>query len=94
MDHCADCHTVAQLWMRLLTIPNQSSVPRAWDEFDSQGRMKDGPLYRRIVDVAEELMRFTLLTRDLRDTLVDRYSKRHESDESLSRRVITSQKVS
>ena len=58
--------------MRLLTIPNQSSVPRALDEFDSQGRMKDGPLYGRIVDVAEEFMRFPLLTRDLRDTLVDR----------------------
>jgi arsenic resistance protein ArsH len=91
-------NTVNQLrilgrWMRLLTIPNQSSVPRAWDEFDEQGRMKPSPFYDRIVDVMEELMRFTLLTRDIRDQLVDRYSERVESHETLSRRVNQSKAV-
>lgn len=63
-------------WMRMLVIPNQSSVPRAYTEFDENGRMKDSPLYDRVVDVMEELMKFTLLTRYKKDYLVDRYSER------------------
>ncbi|MGP9806413.1 arsenical resistance protein ArsH [Paracoccus sp. NSM] len=91
-------NTVNQLrilgrWMRLLTIPNQSSVAKAWDEFDEAGRMKPSPFYDRIVDVMEELVRFTLLTRDIRETLVDRYSERVESHEALSRRVNQSNAV-
>ena len=74
-------------WMRLITIPNQSSIPKAFQEFDTEGRMKPSPLYDRIVDVMEELMRFTLLTRDCADTLVDRYSERKESAEALMKRV-------
>jgi len=85
-------NTVNQLrilgrWMRLLTIPNQSSVARAWDEFDEAGRMKLSPFYNRLVDVMEELLRFTILTRDIKDLLVDRYSERVESHEDLARRV-------
>jgi len=85
-------NTVNQLrilgrWMRLLTIPNQSSVPKAFSEFDEAGRMKASPYYDRMVDVMEELMRFTLLTRDLKEQLVDRYSERRESHAELSRRV-------
>ena len=63
-------------WMRMFTIPNQSSVPRAYEQFDDAGRMRPGPLYDRVVDVMEELVRFTWLTRDRADTLVDRYSER------------------
>ncbi|MBB5514444.1 arsenic resistance protein ArsH [Rubricella aquisinus] len=74
-------------WMRLLTIPNQSSVAKAWSEFDSDGRMKPSPYYNRIVDVMEELVKFTLLTRDIREHLVDRYSERVESAEKLMARV-------
>jgi len=74
-------------WMRMLTIPNQSSVAKAWQEFDEAGRMKPSPYYARIVDVMEELMKFTLLTRDVADYLVDRYSERHEAAERLSTRV-------
>ena len=74
-------------WMRLLTIPNQSSVARAWDEFDEAGRMKPSSFYNRLVDVMEELVRFTVLTRDIKDKLVDRYSERVESREELSKRV-------
>lgn len=74
-------------WMRLITIPNQSSVPRAWDEFDEAGRMKPGPYYNRVVDVMEELVKFTLLTRGQSAYLTDRYSERVESAEVLSQRV-------
>ena len=85
-------NTVNQLrvlgrWMRMLTIPNQSSVPKAFLEFDEDGRMKPSGYYNRIVDVMEELVRFTLLTRDHADYLVDRYSERVESAEALMQRV-------
>lgn len=63
-------------WMRMFTIPNQSSVPKAYEQFDDAGRMRPGPLYDRVVDVMEELVRFTWLLRDRADTLVDRYSER------------------
>lgn len=66
-------------WMRMLTIPNQSSVPKAYNEFDESGRMKDSPYRDRLVDVMEELYKFTMLTRDLGDFLVDRYSERRET---------------
>ncbi|MFY9294846.1 MAG: arsenical resistance protein ArsH [Methylorubrum rhodinum] len=67
-------------WMRMITIPNQSSVPMAYREFDDSGRMKSGPLYERVVDVCEELMKFTLLTRERAGYLVDRYSERKERE--------------
>lgn len=63
-------------WMRMVTIPNQSSVPKAYTEFDDEGRMKPSALYDRVVDVMEELMKFTLLVRGRSDYLVDRYSER------------------
>jgi len=74
-------------WMRMLTIPNQSSIPKAFQEFDAAGRMRPSALYDRIVDVMEELVKFTLLTRDRADYLVDRYSERRESAAELSARV-------
>ncbi|MCC5956946.1 MAG: arsenical resistance protein ArsH [Natronohydrobacter sp.] len=74
-------------WMRMITIPNQSSVPKAFLEFDEAGRMKPSALYDRIVDVMEELVKFTLLTRDRAGYLVDRYSERKESAAELSARV-------
>ena len=74
-------------WMRMITIPNQSSVAKAFMEFDDAGRMKPSAFYERVVDVMEELMKFTLLTRDLVPYLVDRYSERRESAQALSKRV-------
>ncbi|MBL4835201.1 MAG: arsenical resistance protein ArsH [Pseudomonas sp.] len=74
-------------WMRMVTIPNQSSVPKAFLEFDEHDRMKPSALYDRIVDVMEELVKFTLLVRDRSDYLTDRYSERKESAEQLSMRV-------
>ena len=86
-------NTVNQLrilgrWMRLLTIPNQSSVAKAWSEFDDEtGRMRPSAYYNRIVDVMEELYKFTALTKDNRDYLTDRYSERVETAAELSARV-------
>lgn len=74
-------------WMRMFTIPNQSSVAKAFQEFDEHDRMKPSSYYERLVDVMEELMKFTLLLRDRSDYLVDRYSERVESAEELSKRV-------
>lgn len=74
-------------WMRMVTIPNQSSVPKAFAEFDDAGRMKPSPLYLRIVDVCEELVKFTWLTRGRSAYLTDRYSERVESAEAVSQRV-------
>ena len=74
-------------WMRMITIPNQSSVAKAFLEFDDAGRMKPSSYYERVVDVMEELVKFTLLTRDVAPYLVDRYSERRESADALSMRV-------
>jgi arsenic resistance protein ArsH len=74
-------------WMRMVTIPNQSSVAKAFAEFDDAGRMKPSPYYNRIVDVMEELIKFTLLLRDRSAYLTDRYSERVESAEEVAKRV-------
>jgi len=65
-------------WMRMITIPNQSSVAKAYAEFDEHGRMKPSGYYDRLTDVMEELIKFTLLTRDSADYLTSRYSERKE----------------
>ena len=74
-------------WMRMITIPNQSSVPKAFLDFDDNNRMKPSANYDRVVDVMEELVKFTLLTRSVSIYLTDRYSERKESAEELSKRV-------
>ena len=66
-------------WMRMFTIPNQSSVAKAYQEFDDAGRMLPSSYYARIVDVMEELMRFTLLLRPHSESLVNRYSERSDT---------------
>lgn len=74
-------------WMRMITIPNQSSIPKAFTEFDDDNRIKPSPYYNRIIDVCEELMKFTYMTRTRSDYLVDRYSERVESGQELINRV-------
>lgn len=74
-------------WMRMVTIPNQSSVPKAFLEFDEAGRMKPSSYYNRVVDVCEELAKFTWLVRGRAAYLTDRYSERVESAAELSKRV-------
>ncbi|MEW6123055.1 MAG: arsenical resistance protein ArsH [Pseudomonadota bacterium] len=74
-------------WMRMLTIPNQSSVAKAYQEFDEAGRMKPSSYYDRVVDVMEELVKFTLLTRDITPCLTDRYSERKEAADTLEARL-------
>jgi arsenic resistance protein ArsH len=74
-------------WMRMVTIPNQSSVAKAFTEFGDDNRMKPSSYFDRVVDVMEELVKFTLLTRDVSPYLVDRYSERKESAEALMQRV-------
>jgi arsenic resistance protein ArsH len=74
-------------WMRMITIPNQSSVAKAYEQFDDAGRMKPSAYYDRVVDVMEELMKFTLLTRGATAYLTNRYSERKEDAEKLTRRM-------
>lgn len=74
-------------WMRMITIPNQSSIPKAYLEFEENGAMKPSSYYNRIVDVMEELYKFTLLTRGQSAYLTNRYSERVESAEELSTRM-------
>ena len=74
-------------WMRMLTIPNQSSVAKAFAEFTEEGRMKPSAFHDRVVDVMEELCKFTLLTRDAGPYLLSRYSERKESAAELASRV-------
>jgi arsenic resistance protein ArsH len=74
-------------WMRMVTIPNQSSVAKAFMEFGDDDRMKPSAYFDRVVDVMEELVKFTLLTRDASPYLVDRYSERKETAEQLMKRV-------
>ena len=74
-------------WMRCLTIPNQSSVPKAFQQFGDDDRMLASPYYDRMVDVMEELVKFTHFTRDVSPYLVDRYSERKETGEALIARV-------
>ena len=85
-------NTVNQLrilgrWMRLVTIPNQSSVPKAWLEFDENNRMKPSAFYDRITDVMEELVKFTLLLRDNKNYMVNRYSERKETQKQFRKRI-------
>ena len=68
-------------WMRMITIPNQSSIAKAYQEFEEDGKMRDSSFRNRVVDVVEELYKFTILTRGHRDFLVDRYSERREAYE-------------
>ncbi len=79
-------------WMRMLTIPNQSSIPKAFQEFDADGRMRSSALYDRIVDVMEELVKFTLLTRGRSSYLTDRYSERKETADASLRGLICPQR--
>jgi arsenical resistance protein ArsH len=74
-------------WMRMITIPNQSSVAKAYEQFDEAGRMKPSPYYDRVVDVMEEMMKFTLLTRDCSAYLTNRYSERKEEAAKLQERL-------
>jgi arsenical resistance protein ArsH len=80
-------------WMRMITIPNQSSVAKAYEQFDDSGRMKPSAYYDRVVDVMEELMKFTLLTRGAAAYLTNRYSERKEDAEKLARRMKLDQAV-
>ncbi len=74
-------------WMRMVTIPNQSSVAKAFQEFDEDGRMKPSSYYDRVVDVMEELVKFTLINRGVSGYLTSRYSERKEAAAKLEERV-------
>lgn len=74
-------------WMRMFTIPNQSSVPKAYEEFDEAGRMKPSPYYDRVVDVMEELFKITLLMRGQVNYLTNRYSERQMTDNDVVKKI-------
>jgi arsenic resistance protein ArsH len=74
-------------WMRMFTIPNQSSIPKAYQEFTEFGQLKDSSFRNRVIDVAEELVKFTDILKDKVDFLADRYSERVESCEELAERM-------
>lgn len=71
----------------MITIPNLSSVAKAYEEFDDAGRMKPSPYYDRVVDIMEELVKFTLMSRDCSDYLTNRYSERKEEAATLPERM-------
>jgi arsenic resistance protein ArsH len=73
-------------WMRMITIPNQSSVAKVYEQFDEAGRMRPSHYYDRLTDVMEELIKFTLLTRDVSGYLTSRYSERKEDAQKLAER--------
>lgn len=79
-------------WMRMITIPNQSSVAQAFNEFNEDGTMKPSAYRDRVVDVMEELMRFTYLTRDAAEFLVDRYSERKPAVTNVSYKALKDSK--
>ena len=68
-------------WMRMFTIPNQSSIAKAYQEFDENGRLRDSPFRVRVIDVMEELFKFTLLLRGNKNYLVQRYSEGYSQEE-------------
>ena len=75
------------IWIRMITIPTQSSVPKAFLKFDDNNRMKPSANYDRVVDIVEELVKFTILTRSVSSHLTDRISERKETAEELAKRI-------
>lgn len=62
-------------WMRMFAIPNQSSIPKAYEQFDEAGKLKESPYRDRVIDVLEELFRMTILLRGSSAMLTNRYSE-------------------
>lgn len=77
----------------MFVIPNQSSLPMAWKNFEDEGgdgsgkaRLLPSGNRERLVDCMEEFVKYTILMKPHFETFGDRFSERKERREKEAKR--------